>query len=153
MILLLLVPGVALGAVEEDVVEIPAGHGPVNPADLRGHISVDTRDVLLAASDAPGHDAHLGVPLRPLVQADQRPAPVPPARVLAGLAPGAGEGVVEPELSGQPGRGPQLVLARGVTHHRHLDLLHDHLVRGVWPKVLLAPALTHGSENRDDKYC
>ena len=132
MILLLLVPVVALRAIEEDVVDVPAGHGPVNPTNLSGHISVHSGDVLLATADAPGHDPHLCVPLSPLVQpgpfTNQRAAPVPPARVLAGLAPGAGEGVVELELPGQPGRGPELVLALGVTHHRHLDLLHDHLV-------------------------
>ena len=156
MIFLLCIPVVALRSVEEDVIEVTAGHGPVNPADLGGHVSVHPRDILLAAPDALGHDADLCVALCPLgVQAgaDQGAAPVPPARVLAGLAPGAGERVVEPELPGQPGRVPQLLLTRGVTHHRHLHLLHDHLVRGVWPKVILAPSLTLRFGNRDHKYC
>merc|ERR1719270_1585755 len=61
------------------------------------------------------------------------------ARVLAGHAPGAEEGVMELVLLAQPG-GPELVLAHGLVHHGEADLLEDHLVLTRSSELVLTPA-------------
>merc|ERR1719213_817891 len=74
-----------------------------------------------------------------LAGADKGGAAVTLARVLAGHAAGAEEGVVELVLLAEPG-GPELVLAHGLVHHGEADLLEDNLVLTRGPELVLAPA-------------
>merc|ERR1712088_598181 len=94
-----------------------AGHGIVDPADSLRNRGVDSRGVVLATANAPGHDAGLDVGVGVvLAGTDQRAATVSLAGVLPINSSSTDEGVIKLEPLAQPG-GPQrhltLILAGG----------------------------------------
>lgn len=104
------------------------------------HVGVNPRDALLAAPDAPGHDARLDVHARALHRLAHQGGPaVALARVETLLAASAHEGVVQLEEASEPS-GSETLLTVIVGDDRESHFLEDVLEFSLLAELVLAPA-------------
>jgi len=109
----------------------------LDPGQVGGDLHVDSRNIHLAASNAPGHDSHHVH--GSIAFADQGTTAITLAGILALLSTSAHESGIQFVTIAQSGV-PQLLLTLLVRQDWHIHLLQDVLVLSVLSKGILAPS-------------
>lgn len=108
-----------------------------DPVEILGYTNVDAGQAGFAAADTPGDDA--GQLPSAFALADHRAAAVAFTGILAFLAAGAEEALVQVEAGAEP-RLPHLLLAHVVAHDTYVHLLQYVLVLAEVTESVFAPA-------------